>query len=76
MELKNHIKQHRARMDLTQQQLAESVGVRRQTIIALEKGYYIPSALLAFKIARVLEMQVGDLFELDEGEERRENNEK
>lgn len=76
MELKNHIKQHRARMDLTQQQLAGRVGVRRQTIIALEKGYYVPSALLAFKIARVMEMQVDDLFELSEGEERRENNEK
>ena len=76
MELKNHIKQHRARMGLTQQQLAGRVGVRRQTIIALEKGYYVPSALLAFKIARVMEMQVDDLFELSEGEERRENNEK
>jgi putative transcriptional regulator len=66
MELRNHIKQHRARLDLTQQDLADEVGVRRQTILALEKGHYIPSTLLAFKIARVLAMRVDELFELPE----------
>ena len=66
MELRNHIKQHRARLDLTQQDLADQVGVRRQTILALEKGHYIPSTLLAFKIARVLAMRVDELFELRE----------
>ena len=66
MELRNHIKQHRARLDLTQQDLADQVGVRRQTILALEKGHYIPSTLLAFKIARVLAMRVDELFELPE----------
>jgi putative transcriptional regulator len=75
MELINHIKQHRARLDLTQQQLAERVGVRRQTIIALEKGYYVPSALLAFKIARELEMSVDELFELPDPDERGGNDE-
>jgi putative transcriptional regulator len=70
MKLTNHIKQHRARLDLTQQDLAERVGVRRQTILAIEKGHFIPSALLAFLIARDLGMKVDDLFELsDEGEE-------
>ncbi len=64
MELINHIKQHRARLDLTQQQLAERVGVRRQTIIAIEKRQYVPSALLAFLIARELGMAVDGLFEL------------
>lgn len=69
MKLINHLKQHRARWDLTQQQLADRVGVRRQTILALEKGKYAPSALLAFKIARELEMPVDELFELREEEQ-------
>jgi putative transcriptional regulator len=66
MHLRNHVKQHRARLDLTQQELGEMVGVRRQTILALEKGHYVPSALLAFRLAAALGMQVDDLFELQE----------
>lgn len=66
MNLINHIKQHRARLDLTQQDLAERVGVRRQTILAIEKGKYVPSALLAFQIARVLGMPIAELFEIRE----------
>jgi putative transcriptional regulator len=69
MDLLNHVKQHRARLDMTQQQLAERVGVRRQTIIAIEKRQYVPSALLAFRIARELGMRVDELFELAGGEE-------
>lgn len=69
MRLRNHIRQHRARLDLTQQKLAGRVGVRRQTILAIEKGHYIPSALLAFEIARALGMTVDELFELAEDEE-------
>ncbi|MBU2499701.1 helix-turn-helix transcriptional regulator [bacterium] len=69
MRLINHIKQHRARLDLTQEDLALRVGVRRQTILAVEKGKYVPSALLAFQLARALGMEVTGLFELDtEGE--------
>lgn len=64
MELINHIKQHRARLDLTQEQLAGRVGVRRQTIIAIEKRQYVPSTMLAFLIARELGMRVDELFEL------------
>ena len=64
MKLVNHIKQHRARLDLTQEDLAQRVGVRRQTILAVEKGKYVPSALLAFQLARALEMEVTELFEL------------
>jgi len=69
----NHIKQHRARLDLTQQDLAEQVGVRRQTILAIEKGQYVPSALLAFQLARALGMRVDELFELNEGDAPNEN---
>ncbi|MBD3401369.1 helix-turn-helix domain-containing protein [candidate division GN15 bacterium] len=67
MRLINHIKQHRARLDLTQQALAERLGVRRQTILAIEKGQFVPSALLAFRIARELGMAVDELFELQDG---------
>jgi putative transcriptional regulator len=71
MKLINHIKQHRARLELTQQELAERVGVRRQTIIAVEKLQYVPSALLAFKIARALGMKVDELFQLVEDKKKR-----
>jgi putative transcriptional regulator len=66
VDLINHIKQHRARLDMTQQDLAERIGVRRQTIIAVEKRQYIPSAKLAFLIARELRMRIDELFELVE----------
>lgn len=68
MTLINHLKQHRARLDLTQETLARRVGVSRQTILAIEKGRYTPSALLAFLLARELGMKVDDLFELAEAE--------
>ena len=74
MKLINHIKQHRARLNLTQQDLAEIIGVRRQTILAVEKDKYVPSALLAFQIAKALDMPVTELFqmidsEIDEGQQ-------
>ncbi len=69
MKLINHIKQHRARLDLTQQDLADRVGVRRQAILAIEKGKYVPSALLAFQIARELGMRVDELFEMVDEED-------
>ena len=68
MKLINHIKQHRARLNLTQQDLAERVGVRRQTILAIEKDKYVPSALLAFQIAKALDMPVTELFQMTESE--------
>jgi len=69
-ELRNHVKQHRARIDLTQQELGERVGVRRQTILAIEKGHYVPSTLVAFRIARELGMRVDELFELEPSKEQ------
>jgi putative transcriptional regulator len=50
---------------MTQEELAAQVGVRRQTILAIEKGYFVPSALLAFLLARELGMPVDELFELE-----------
>jgi len=69
MKLRNQVRQHRARLGMTQQELAERVDVRRQTILAIEKGHCVPSALLAFRIARELGMGVADLFELVEDAE-------
>lgn len=68
MKLRNHLKQHRARLDLTQEDLARRVGVRRQTILAIEKGKFVPSALLAFQLAAALGMPVAELFELEGGD--------
>lgn len=69
MKLKNHVKQHRARLDLTQQELADRVGVTRQTILAIEKEHYVPSALLAFLIAGELGLSIDGLFEIVDGKE-------
>jgi putative transcriptional regulator len=52
--------------ELTQQALAERVGVTRQTIIALEAGRYVPSLLLAFRLARAFGVGVEDVFRYDE----------
>ena len=59
---KNGIKELRARYDLTQDDLARKVGVRRETILYLEKGKYNPSLKLAHDIASVLKTTIDDLF--------------
>ena len=64
--MKNSIKVERARHNLTQSDLAEKVGVSRQTINSIETKKYVPSAVLALKIAQVFQMPVEDLFELEE----------
>lgn len=66
--MKNTIKVERAKRDMTQQDLAERVGVSRQTINSIETGRFIPSSLLALKIAYVFEALVNDLFMLEEDE--------
>lgn len=64
--MKNRIKELRARHDLTQAQLAEKVGVRRETIVFLEKGKYNPSLKLAHDIAVVLQVKIDDVFLFDD----------
>lgn len=64
--MKNYIKIERARHSLTQGDLAEKVGVSRQTINSIETKKYIPSAVLALKIAKIFNMPVNSLFELEE----------
>lgn len=63
--MKNNIKIERARNNFTQGDLAEKVGVSRQTINSIETKKYIPSTVLALKIAKVFQMKVDDLFELE-----------
>ena len=58
----NSIKVERARKNITQGQLAEMVGVSRQTINAIELGKYNPSTVLSLKMSRVFEVSVNDLF--------------
>jgi putative transcriptional regulator len=60
----NTIAQMRKAAKLTQADLAEAVGVTRQTIIAIEKGNYTPSVLLALKLAQALSKRVEELFSL------------
>jgi putative transcriptional regulator len=66
--MRTAIKEHRARLNLTQEQLAEKVGVRRETIVFLEKGKYNPSLRLAHAVAKVLEVRIDDLFFFDDEE--------
>lgn len=63
--MKNTLKVERARHDLTQEALAKAIGVSRQTIVAIERGDYVPSTVLALKLARHFSVAVEQLFALD-----------
>ncbi|HEY42111.1 MAG TPA: helix-turn-helix transcriptional regulator [Dehalococcoidia bacterium] len=64
--LRTRIKELRARCDITQEELAEMVGVTRQTMLYLEKGKYNPSLLLAHRVARALKSTIEDVFIIEE----------
>ena len=64
--MKTRIKEFRARYDLTQEELAKMVGVRRETILFLEKGKYNPSLKLAHSIAKALHTTIDELFIFDD----------
>ncbi|MBT8258196.1 MAG: helix-turn-helix transcriptional regulator [Flavobacteriaceae bacterium] len=66
--MKNSIKVERARFDMTQANLAEKIGVSRQSINAIEKGKYVPSAVLALKIASVFNKSVEEIFSLEDSD--------
>ena len=66
--MKNNIRVARAERRMTQQELAEAVDVSRQTINAIESGKFVPSTVLALKIARTFEKQVEEIFSLEEGD--------
>jgi putative transcriptional regulator len=61
-ELKTKIKEYRAKLNMSQSELAERTGVRRETIIRLEKGQYNPSLKLAMDIARIFGTTVEEIF--------------
>jgi DNA-binding XRE family transcriptional regulator len=65
LRLANRLRVIRAERDLSQTELADQVGVSRQTISSIETGQYVPSALLALRIARALAIPVADLFWLE-----------
>ena len=64
--MKNKIKVARAEQGLTQQQLADAIGVSRQTINAIESGKFVPSTVLALKMAQIFRKAVEEIFFLDE----------
>lgn len=64
--IKTRIKELRARYDLTQDELAEIVGVTRQTMLYLEKGKYNPSLLLAHKVAKALKSSIQEVFTIED----------
>lgn len=64
MTIHNSLKEYRTTKNMTQEDLAAAVGVSRQTIIAMEKGNYTPSLMLAMQLAQVFKVKVEDLFNL------------
>ena len=66
--MKNTVRVERAIKDITQQDLAVAVGVSRQTINSIEAARYVPSTVLALKIARYFGKSVDDIFMLEEGD--------
>jgi putative transcriptional regulator len=66
--MRNTIKVERARKNLTQAELATEIGVSRQAINAIESGKFIPSTVLALKMARIFETTVEIIFQLEESD--------
>ncbi|MBF6611139.1 MAG: helix-turn-helix transcriptional regulator [Chryseobacterium sp.] len=66
MLLSNIIREERAKWNMTQQELADRTGVSRQTINSIESGKYVPSTVLAIKIAKIFNKTVNEIFELKE----------
>lgn len=71
--LRNKLKVYRAIHNLTQEQLADKIGVSRQTVIAIESDKYLPSLGLAFRIAKLFRVKVEDIFAFDEKEDNDED---
>ncbi|HIY32509.1 helix-turn-helix transcriptional regulator [Evtepia sp.] len=64
--IRNKLKEYRARENMTQGELADRVGVRRETIGNLEKGRYNPSLVLAWRIAKVFGVPIEEIFTVEE----------
>ena len=63
--MKNWLKVERAKLNITQQQLSEAIGVSRQTINSIELDKYVPSTVLALKLSKVFSKSVNEIFELE-----------
>ncbi len=63
--LRNNLFTYRTKKGLTQEELGHAIGVTRQTVIAIEKGNYTPSVLLAIKIAKYFNVMVEDIFSVE-----------
>ena len=70
MAFRTRIKEFRAKYNLTQEDLAEMVKIRRETIIYLEKGKFSPSLKLAYAVAKALKTTINELFIFDDQEQR------
>lgn len=66
----NSVKQQRMLAGLTQEQLAEQLGVSRQTVVAIERGRYSPSLEYAFKLSRILDAPIEELFHYPQAQEK------
>lgn len=66
--MKNRLKVQRAEHNFSQADLAERIGVSRQTINSIETGRYVPSTILALKLAHLFGVQVEEVFQLEEGD--------
>ncbi len=66
--MKNTLKVERAKLNITQQELADKVGVSRQTINSIELEKYVPSTLLAIKISEIFKITVNEIFTLENGD--------
>jgi putative transcriptional regulator len=66
--MKNTLKVERAKLNITQQELADKVGVSRQTINSIESEKYVPSTLLAIKISEIFKTTVNEIFKLENGD--------
>ena len=68
--MNNRIKELRARLNITQDELARKVGVRRETIVFLEQGKYNPSLGLAYAISKLFSMSIEEVFLFEEGNDK------
>ena len=66
--MKNRLKIERAILDITQEELAQKIGVSRQTINSIEKNRYVPSTVLALKLSHLFKKSVNEIFTLDDSE--------
>lgn len=66
--MKNKLKIERAILNLTQEELANKIGVSRQTISSIEKNRYVPSTVLSLRLSHLFGKPVNDFFELDEND--------